>query len=149
MRLSAVTWDTLKQMLGFCFALAVRSAGMFCVSGLDIAVVGHYAFNETGYYAIAALPSNVVALVLASLMGPLMPAASALSTQRSPVEMGDILYRATRYSSILLFSAGLPLLVCAYLSCELHGCNGSGAGNVAGGIRECVNALSVEYALHG
>ena len=43
-----------------------------------------------------------------------MPAASALSTQRSRIEMGSILDRATRYSSILLISVGLPLLVCAY-----------------------------------
>jgi len=113
-RLSGVNRDALKQMLSFCFVLAVWSAGMFCISGLDITVVGHYAFNKTGYYATAALPSNVVALILSALMGPLMPAASALSTQRSRVEMGDILYRATRYSSILLFSAGLPLLVCSY-----------------------------------
>ncbi len=113
-RLSAVNREAFKQMLGFCFALAVWSAGMLCVSGLDIAVVGHYAFNETGYYAIAALPSNLVNLILSSLLGPLMPAASALSTQRSKVEMGGILYRATRYSSILSFSTGLPLLVCSY-----------------------------------
>jgi len=113
-RLSGVNRDTLKQMLGFCFALAVWSAGMLCVSGLDIAVVGHYAFNETGYYAISTLPSNMVNVILASLLGPLMPAASALSTQRGKVEMGGVLYRATRYSSILMFSAGLPLLVCSY-----------------------------------
>ncbi len=110
-RLAEVDAASLKQMLAFCFVLAIWSVGMLCVSGLDITIVGHYAYNQTGYYAIASLPSTLITLILAALMNPFMPAASALSTQRGRNEMGAVLYRATRYSSILLFSAGVPLLV--------------------------------------
>ena len=101
-------------MLEFCFVLALWSVGTFCVSGLDVTLVGHYSFNEAGYYAVATLPSNLLILIMSAVVGPLMPAASALSTERSRFEMGNILYRATRYSSILLFAAGLPLLVGSY-----------------------------------
>ena len=46
------------------------------------------------------------------MLGPMMPASSALSTQRSSAEMGDLLARITRYTTILLLLTGLPLIVC-------------------------------------
>jgi O-antigen/teichoic acid export membrane protein len=46
------------------------------------------------------------------MMGPLMPASSAMSTQRSAAEMGNFLARITRYSTVILLLTGLPLMVC-------------------------------------
>jgi O-antigen/teichoic acid export membrane protein len=40
----------LKQMFSYCLALAVWSAAMLCISGLDVTIVGHYDFKETAYY---------------------------------------------------------------------------------------------------
>jgi O-antigen/teichoic acid export membrane protein len=79
----------LKQMLSYCLVLAIWSAAMLCISGLDLTIVGHYDFKE-------------------------MPAASALSTLRTPFAMGGILFRATRYATILMLLTGLPLLVVGY-----------------------------------
>jgi len=109
--LSLVDSTSLKQMLRYCLLLAIWMVGMVCVSGLDITIVGHYAYEQTAYYSIATLPTNFVIVIIGSILGPLMPASSALSTSRSPFEMGSILARATRYSTLLLLLTGLPLIV--------------------------------------
>jgi O-antigen/teichoic acid export membrane protein len=104
----------LRQVLGYCAVLAIWSAAMLCISGMDVTIVGHYAFRETAYYSLATLPANLIALIVSAAMGPLLPAASALSTYRTPLEMGAILSRTTRYSTTLVLLAGLPLLVAGY-----------------------------------
>jgi O-antigen/teichoic acid export membrane protein len=109
-----VDYPALKQMTRYCSLLAIWMVGMVCVSGLDVTIVGHYAYNETAYYSVATLPTNFMILIISSMLGPMMPASSALSTQRSPSQMGDILARITRYSSILLLLTGLPLVVCGF-----------------------------------
>jgi len=104
----------LKHMLNYCLVLAIWSAAMLCISGLDVTIVGHYDFKETGYYSLATLPANLIISIISSSLGPFLPAASALSTQRSPLAMGNILSRVTRYSTILILLTGLPLLVSGY-----------------------------------
>ena len=88
-----------KQMLAYCSVLAVWTAGMLCVSGLDVTIVGRYDFNQTAFYSIATLPTNFLVSIIWAALGPLLPTASALSTHRSPVEMGRLLSRVTRYST--------------------------------------------------
>jgi O-antigen/teichoic acid export membrane protein len=102
----------LKQMSRYCILLAIWIVGMVCVNGLDVTIVGHYSYDQTAYYSIASLPVSFLLLIISSVLGPMMPASSALSTQRSAAEMGTILARTTRYSTLLLFLTGLPLIVC-------------------------------------
>ncbi len=103
-----------RKMLAYCSALAVWSAGMLCVSGLDVTIVGKYAFDQTAFYAVATLPTNFMLSIMGAALGPLLPTASALAVSRSPAQMGDVLNRTTRYSTILLLFSGLPLLVGGY-----------------------------------
>jgi O-antigen/teichoic acid export membrane protein len=110
--LAIADYRALKQMASYCSLLAIWTVGMICVSGLDVTIVGHYAYNQTAYYSIATLPTTFLILIISSMLGPMMPASSALSTQRSASEMGDILTRTTRYSTLLLLLIGLPLVVC-------------------------------------
>jgi O-antigen/teichoic acid export membrane protein len=105
----------LKRMLKYCAVLTVWSGCMLCVSGLDLTIVGHYSFGETAYYAIAASPTSLILMIIAALMGPLLPATSALSVHRSPTQMGAILLRSTRYAASILFLTGLPFVVVGYL----------------------------------
>jgi O-antigen/teichoic acid export membrane protein len=112
--LSSIDRNMLRRMLEYCLVLAIWSASMLCISGLDVTIVGHYAFTETGFYSIASAPINLIIAVWAATFGPLIPAASALSAQRTAVDMGRILSRATRYATLLLFLSGLPLLVGGY-----------------------------------
>jgi O-antigen/teichoic acid export membrane protein len=105
---------TIKKMLRYCILLAIWTVGMVCVSGLDVTIVGHFAYNETAFYSVATLPITFLLAIISSMLGPLMPASSALSTQRSASEMGDILARTTRYFTLLLLLTGLPLIVCGF-----------------------------------
>jgi len=109
-----VDYRLLKEMTRYCSLLSIWTVGMVCVSGLDVTIVGHYDYNQTAYYSIATLPTNFVLLIISSMLGPMMPASSAMSTRRSPSEMGDVLARTTRYSTVLLLLTGLPLLVCGF-----------------------------------
>jgi O-antigen/teichoic acid export membrane protein len=103
-----------RKMLAYCSSLAIWTAGMLCVSGLDVTIVGKYDFGQTAFYSIAVLPTNLVIAIMSAALAPLMPAASAFSVHRSPAQMGAILSRATRYASILLVITGVPLMVAGY-----------------------------------
>jgi len=104
----------LKEVFDYCSVLAIWSVSMLCISGLDLTIVGHYDFGETGYYSLATLPATFMIMIISAALSPLMPAASALSTQRTPQEMGAILCRTTRYSTVLMLLAGLPVIVFGY-----------------------------------
>lgn len=101
----------MKRVAQYCSMLSIWVIGMLCVSGLDVIIVGHYDFSQTGFYSVAVLPTNFAIVVVTSMLAPMIPASSALSTQRSPAEMGDILARITRYCAILLFLSGMPLVI--------------------------------------
>jgi len=107
-------YSVLKTLAGYCSLQSIWTLGMLCVAGLDVTIVGHYDYGQTAYYSIATLPTSFVLLILGSMMGPLMPASSAMSTQRSAIEMGDFLAKFTRYTTVLLLLTGLPLMVCGF-----------------------------------
>jgi O-antigen/teichoic acid export membrane protein len=111
---SLVDYRVFKQMTRYCALLSIWTMGMLCVSGLDVTIVGHYDYYQTAYYSIATLPTNFIIVLLGAVFGPMMPASSALSTQRSAAEMGDLLARITRYGTILLLLTGLPLMVLGF-----------------------------------
>jgi O-antigen/teichoic acid export membrane protein len=112
--LRAIDRTMLRQMLAYCGILAVWSAAMLFISGIDVTIVGHYAFEEVAFYSIATAPTNLILTITAAILAPFLPAASALSVNRSPEEMGDVLRRATQYSVILLLLLGLPVLMGGY-----------------------------------
>lgn len=105
----------LEKMFKYCAVLSLWSVCMLLVSGLDITIVGHYSFSETAYYSIATSPTTFVLAVTSALMSPLLPAASALSVQRSCTQMGSILLRSTRYATISMLLTSLPLLVVGHV----------------------------------
>ncbi len=112
--LKAVQLKILKNVGRYCSLQSVSTVAMLCIAGLDVLLVGHYDYGQTAYYSIAILPTNFVLLLVGSALSPLMPASSALSTQRSPEEMGEFLQMITRYTSVMLLVTGLPLVVCGF-----------------------------------
>lgn len=105
----------LKKMLRYCGVLLVWSLSAMLISGLDLTVVGHYSFAETAYYAIANAPTSFLLTIVAAIMGPLLPAASAQSVGSSPAQMGSFLLQSTRYAMVVLLLTGLPFLVVGHL----------------------------------
>ena len=109
-----VHWPIARQMLQYCAVLGIWTAGMLIITGLDLTIVGHFDFGSTAFYAIAATPITFLVLMMQAALNPLMPAVSALSVTRTPESMGDLLAKSTRYTTLLLEFAGLPLLLFGY-----------------------------------
>ena len=109
-----MNYGVLKKVTSFCSLQSVWTLAMLCIAGLDLTIVGHYDYPQTAYYSIAILPTSFILMIMASMLGPLMPASSAMSTQRSPQQMGELLARITRYSTLVLLLTGLPLMVWGY-----------------------------------
>lgn len=107
-----VGMSILKRVGRYCSLQSIWIMGMLCVTGLDVTIVGHYDYAQTAYYSIATLPTSFLLLIMSSMVGPLMPASSAMSTRLSSREMGSLLTRITRYATIILLLTGLPLMVC-------------------------------------
>jgi O-antigen/teichoic acid export membrane protein len=110
--LRLVNFGVLKSMARYCSLQSIWIFGMLCVTGLDVTIVGHYDYAQTAYYSIATMPTGFMLLIIAAMVNPLMPAASAMSTHRSPAQMGELLARTTRYTTVILLLSGLPLIVC-------------------------------------
>jgi O-antigen/teichoic acid export membrane protein len=117
--LHAIDFIMVKRMISYCTVLTIWSMCMLVISGIDITIVGHYAFSQVAFYSIATSPTNFILMIIGAVLGPLLPATSALSTERTPQQMGDILLRTTRYSTILILLSGLPVLVGGYLILRL------------------------------
>jgi O-antigen/teichoic acid export membrane protein len=112
--LRLVEYRVLQNMARYCSLQSIWTIGMLFITGFDVTIVGHYDYAQTAYYSIATLPTSFVLLIISSVLNPLMPASSAMSTQRSAAEMGDFLIRTTRYSTVILLLTGLPLIVCGF-----------------------------------
>jgi O-antigen/teichoic acid export membrane protein len=94
--------------------LSIWTVAMLFVSGLDMVIVGHYDFKNTGYYGIASAAANFMLLVIGSLFTPLLPAVSSLQSERTSIQIGELTIKATRYCALLLCLVGLPLVLGAY-----------------------------------
>jgi O-antigen/teichoic acid export membrane protein len=102
------------RLLKYCSALSVWTVAFLLISGLDIVIVGHYDYKDTGYYSIAGSITNFMLLVIASVFGPLLPAVSSVQSNRTSEQIGEMVIKATRYCALLICMIGLPLLLGAY-----------------------------------
>ena len=109
-----VDQESVYRLFKYGSALSIWTLANLFVSGLDMVIVGHYDFGNTGYYGIATSASNFMLLVVSSLFGPILPAVSSLQSGRTPEQLGDIVIKATRYCVLLLCLIGLPLLIGPY-----------------------------------
>jgi O-antigen/teichoic acid export membrane protein len=114
-----VDHESVYRLFKYGSALSIWTLANMFVSGLDMVIVGHYDFGNTGYYGIAASASNFMLLVVSSLFGPILPAVSSLQSGRTPEQLGDMVIKATRYCVLLLCLIALPLLIGPYLLLKL------------------------------
>ena len=94
--------------------LSIWTVAALLVSGLDIVIVGHYDYQNTGYYGIAAAATNLMLVVVSSVFSPLLPAVSSMNSGRTPTQIGDLVVKVTRFCSLLICLLGLPLFLGAY-----------------------------------
>jgi O-antigen/teichoic acid export membrane protein len=112
--LSALDRGMLRQMLEYCFVLTIWSVCMLFIGGIDLTIVGHYDFGEVAFYSVATAPTTFILMLIGAVLGPLLPATSALSTERTAEQMGEVLLRATRLATVILLASGLPIIVAGY-----------------------------------
>ncbi len=102
------------RLLEYCGILTIWTLGALLISGLDTTIVGHFDYSNTGFYAIAGSATNFMLLLVGNLLGPLLPAISSLQAHRTAGELGAIVVRTTRFTTVLLCLLGLPLLLGAF-----------------------------------
>jgi O-antigen/teichoic acid export membrane protein len=110
----AIDKQMLRQMAGYCLVLTIWSVCMLLIGGVDLTIVGHYDFRQVAFYSIGTSPTTFILMLMGAILGPLLPASSALSTRRTAEQMGDLLLRATRYGTVILLTSGLPVMVAGY-----------------------------------
>ena len=103
-----------RQLAKYGSVLSIWTLAMFFVSGLDLVIVGHYQYKETGFYSIANGAANFMLALVSSIFGPLVPAVSSMQAGTTPSRIGDICVRITRYCATLLLLFGLPLMIAGY-----------------------------------
>jgi O-antigen/teichoic acid export membrane protein len=94
--------------------LSIWTVAMFFISGLDVVIVGHYHYKDTGFYSIANGAGNFMLAIISSTFGPLVPAISSMQSGITPNRIGDLCIKTTRYCVLLLLLLGLPLFFGAY-----------------------------------
>jgi O-antigen/teichoic acid export membrane protein len=105
---------TALRLIKYGSVLSIWSLASLLVSGLDIVIVGHYDYRNTGFYAVASAVTNFMLTVVGSIFGPVLPAVSSLQAASTPVQIGDLLVRVTRYCTVLLCLFGSSLLFGGY-----------------------------------
>ena len=83
-RFDLLNAESVYRLLKYGSALSIWTFANLFVSGLDMVIVGHYDFGNTGYYGIATSASNFMLLVVSSLFGPILPAVSSLQSGQNP-----------------------------------------------------------------
>jgi O-antigen/teichoic acid export membrane protein len=106
--------STALRLAKYSGVLSIWTVATLFVSGLDIVIVGHYDYKNTGYYGIAASVTNFMLVVIGGLFVPLVPAVSSLQSGRTAEQIGSLTIKATRYCGLLLSLFGLPLVFGAY-----------------------------------
>ena len=113
---SFLTFDrrSAVQLAKYGSVLSVWTLTMFVISGLDVVIVGHYQYKETGFYAIASGAANFMIAIISSVFGPLVPAISSMQATAPASRIGELCIKATRYCVLLLCLLGAPLVLGSY-----------------------------------
>ncbi len=106
--------DAAVRLARYGSVLSLWTLAMLLISGLDTVIVGHYNYQNTGFYSIASSATNVMNVLISSLFGPMLPALSSMQAGATSGRMGEIVIKTTRYCTLLLCLLGLPLLAGAY-----------------------------------
>jgi O-antigen/teichoic acid export membrane protein len=102
-----------RQLFDFCLSLSIWSFAMLLVSGLDVALVGHFEFEKVAYYAVAATLTVFLAGIQNAVFNVMIPSTAVLQARGNSNQLGQVMITATRYGSFILLLMGLPLIFAA------------------------------------
>ena len=102
-----------RELFDYCLSLCVWSFAMLLVTGLDLALVGHFQFEAVAYYAVAASLIAFLTGLQNAVFGVMIPSTAVLHVRGDTRELGRVMITATRYGAFLLLLTGLPLILAA------------------------------------
>ena len=104
-RLSAATRRMTAELMRYCAGLTVFAFGMLLVSGLDVTIVGYFAFASTGDYGIAASAIGFFTGLSAAVFTALMAPMAVLQARQEHDRIRDLVVGSSRianYGSLML-----------------------------------------------
>ena len=93
--------STAKELGGYCVGLTVWTVGMLLISGLDVAIVGHFDFKAVGYYSIAAALVMLFSGAHSAISSAFMTPVAALHASGEMDQIRGVILHATRLSTIV------------------------------------------------
>jgi len=116
----ALRWFTrtkVRELAHYCAGLATFSFGMLLVGGLDLTIVGYFAFAAAGYYGIASTVVGFVTGISGAVYSALLAPMAVLQERGEQSRIRDLVVDSSRLGSymsiafvILLVLAGRPLM---------------------------------------
>lgn len=98
---SCVQASTAKELGGYCVGLTVWTVGMLLISGLDVAIVGHFDFKAVGYYSIAAALVMLFSGAHSAISSAFMTPVAALHASGEVDQIKGVILHATRMSTLV------------------------------------------------
>jgi O-antigen/teichoic acid export membrane protein len=105
-----LVWGMMKELLSYCLGLTVFSFAMLLVSGLDVTIVGYFAFAAAGYYGIAATIIGFVTGLCGAMFSALLAPMAVLQERNETSRIRDIVLSSTRMGSYV--SLAIIVVVC-------------------------------------
>lgn len=97
--LSRVSRTTATEFARYCSTLTIWSLGFLLVSGLDVTIVGHYAFSEVGAYSIAAILIAFLIGINNSVYGAMLAPLAVLEERGEWQRIGNLIVTVTRFTT--------------------------------------------------
>jgi O-antigen/teichoic acid export membrane protein len=116
-RASAASGKMTRELLHYCAGLTVFAVGMLLISGLDVTIVGYFAFAAAGYYGVAATVVGFLTGAATSVYAALMAPMAVLQARGEQDRIRDLILKISRLGNlasllliVLVLWAGKPLL---------------------------------------
>ena len=100
-----------REFVVFCSAMVVSQFSSILITGMDMPIVAAFDFRTAAYYGIATTLSNILVVPFGAVVNTLIPVAAGASIVNDPLKLGEMLYKATRFSTALLCLIILPLVM--------------------------------------
>jgi O-antigen/teichoic acid export membrane protein len=102
-----------REFVSYCGSLINFTVGGVLISGLDLAIVGHFRFPDVVAYSAAATLVMFLAGINQSVFNSLLAPAARYHTSGEKKRLGELVSYATRAAVFLNVFVGLPLVVLA------------------------------------
>ena len=110
---SLINPKVVREFVAYCGGLINFTVGTFLISGLDLAIVGHFRFPDVVAYSTAATLVMFLAGINGSVFNSLLAPAARYHSSGEKKRLGELVSYATRAAVFLNVLVGLPLVVLA------------------------------------